>query len=128
MRLLLILAYKNMHSRAIIVPPSVHVDPLWQVWTYVVRDNYCWARRTLFDSYDEDQLRGIIGAHTRANLNVNRRRQGRGKRNLLCMCILFHDMNGNSRFHNDHGLIAEICVRRLHNYIQAVCRARNVAP
>ena len=24
--------YKNLHSRVIIVSPSVHVDPLWQTW------------------------------------------------------------------------------------------------
>ena len=31
--------YKNLHSRVIIVSPSVHVDPLWQTWKDFVQKN-----------------------------------------------------------------------------------------
>ena len=47
--------YRNLHSRAIIVSPSVHVDPLWQTWKDFVRDHYDWAEEeTMFDSYEPD--------------------------------------------------------------------------
>ena len=52
--------YKNLHSRVIIVSPSVHVDPLWQAWKEFVHKNYHWADElddTLFDTYDEPALR-----------------------------------------------------------------------
>ena len=61
--------YKGLHSRVIIVSPSVHVGPLWQVWKDFVRDNYDWAdEETMFDTYDEDALHRVIDAHKRINM------------------------------------------------------------
>ena len=85
---LLMGAYKNLHSRVIIVSPSVHVDPLWQVWKDFVKDNYDWSdEETMFDTYDEDALREIINAHKRVNMEVKRRHKGRGKCKLFSLCI-----------------------------------------
>ena len=35
--------------------------------------------------------------------------------------IFFDDMSDDAKLHDSHGLIAEIFLRRRHNYIQAVC-------
>ena len=67
--------YKNLHSRVIIVSPSVHVDPLWQTWKDFVQKNYEWAGElndTLFDTYDEPALREIVDKHKRINQEVKK--------------------------------------------------------
>ena len=54
---------RGLHSRVVIVSPSVHVDPLWQAWKDFVRNHYYWADELddyLSDSYDEDALREIV--------------------------------------------------------------------
>ena len=77
---LLMGACKGLHSRVIIVSPSVHVDPLWQVWKDFVRDNYDWSEEeTMFDHYDEDALRGTSNTHKRINMEVKRHHRGQGK-------------------------------------------------
>ena len=61
---------KGIHSRVIIVSPSVHVDPLWQTWKDFVKRHYDWAdefEETLFDTYDEPALREIVDKHKRIN-------------------------------------------------------------
>ena len=113
--------YKNLHSRVIIVSPSVHVDPIWQVWKDFVRDQYDWAEEeTVFDSYDPDTLREIIDTHKRINQAGNRRHNGRSKCRLFSLCIVYGDMSDGNSFHNSHGLIAEIFLRHRH-YVQAIC-------
>ena len=69
-----------MHSRVIIVSPSVHVDPLWQVQKEFVASHYDWAEEdTMFDHYDDDKLREIIDTHKRTHQDVKRRHKGKGK-------------------------------------------------
>ena len=117
--------YKNLHSRVVIVSHSVHVDPIWQVWKDFVRDHYDWAEEeTMFDSYDPDKLREIIDTHKRINQAVKRRHKGRGKCKLFSLCIFFDDMSDDNRFHDSHGLIAEIFLRHRHNYVQAICSSQ----
>ena len=117
--------YKGLHSRAIIVSPSARVDPLWQVWTIFVRDNYEWSEeKTMFDHYDENALREISNTHQRINMEVKRRHKGRGKCKLFSLCIFF-DNRGDNRFHDSHGLIAEACFNHRHNYAQAICNAQS---
>ena len=103
--------YKGLHSRVIIVSPSMHVDPLWQVWKDLVRENDDWADEdTMFDSYDEDALRKVIDTHNRINMDIKRRHKGKGKCLLYSLCMFFDDMSDDNRFHDSHGLIAEICL------------------
>ena len=118
--------YKNLHTRVVIVSPSAHVDPLWQVWKDFVRDQYPgWAEEeTTFDSYDPDKLREIIDAHKLINQAVKHRHKGRGKCKLFSLCIFFDDMSDDNRFHDSHGSIAEIVLRRRHNYVQAICSSQ----
>ena len=117
--------YKGLHSRVTIVSPSVHVDPLWQVWKDFVRDHYDWAdEETMFDTYDEDALRKVIDTHKRINMELKRRHTGKGKCRLYSLCIFFDDMSDDNRFHDSHGLIAEIFLRHRHNYVQAVCSSQ----
>ena len=117
--------YKDLHSRVIIVSPSVHVDPLWQVWKDFVKAHYDWAEEeTMFDHYDEGKLREIIDTHKRINQEVKRRHKGKGRCKLYSLCIFFDDMSDDSRFHDSHGLIAEIFLRHRHNYIQAICSSQ----
>ena len=114
--------YKNLHSRVIIVSPSVHVDPLWQVWKDFVRSNYDWAdEETMFDSYNEDTLRTISDTHKRINMAVKKANtKAVGKCKLLSLCIMFDDMSDDNKFHDRHGLIAEILLRHRHTYVQAI--------
>ena len=56
------------------VPPSVHVDPLWQVWKYFVKTHYDWAEEdTMFNHYDEGALREIKDTNNRINMESKRR-------------------------------------------------------
>ena len=83
---LLMVAYNNLHSRVITVSPSVHVDPLWQVWKDLVNENHDWSEEeTMFDHYDEDALREITNTHKRINMEVKRRHKGRGKCKLFSL-------------------------------------------
>ena len=114
--------YKGLHSRVIIVSPSVHVDPLWQVWKDFVRENYDWADEdTMFDTYGEDALRKVIDTHNHINMEIKRRHKGKGKCRVYSLCMFFDDMSDDNCFHDSHGLIAEIFLRHRHNYIQAIC-------
>ena len=117
---------KGLHSRVITVSPSVHADPLWQVWKDFVRgNNPGWSDDdTMFDQYDEEALREIINTHNRINMKVERRHKGRGKCTVFSLCIFFDDMSDDSRFHDSHGLIAEIFLRHRHNYVQAICSSQ----
>ena len=115
--------YKNLHSRVIIVSPSVHVDPLWQVWKDFVEANYDWSDElddTLFDSYDEDKLRKIVDQHKRVNMELKRRHKGGGRCKLYSLCIFFDDMASDAELHNSRSLIAEIFLRHRHNFVQAI--------
>ena len=115
---------KGLHSRVIIVSPSVHVDPLWETWKDFVKKNYDWADeldQTLFDTYDEPALREIVDTHKRINQLIKKRHKGKGRCKLFSLFIFFDDMASESELHDSHGLIAEIYLRHRHNYIQAVC-------
>ena len=78
----------------------------------------------MFDSYDPDMLREIIDTHKRINQAVKRRHKGKGKCKLFSLCIFFDDMSDDNRFHDSHGLFAEICLRHRHNYVQAICSSQ----
>ena len=78
----------------------------------------------MFGHYDEGALRGIIDTHKRINQEVKRRHKGKGKCKLFSLCIFFDDMSDDNRFHDSHGLIAEIFLRHRHNYIQAICSSQ----
>ena len=115
--------YKGLHSRVIIVSPSIHVDPLWQVWKDFVKKNYEWADELddcLFDTFDEPKLRDIVDKHKRINQEVKRRHKGAGKCKLFSLLFFFDDMASDAELHDSRGLIAEIFLRHRHNYIQAV--------
>ena len=115
--------YKGLHSRVIIVSPSIHVDPLWQVWKDFVKKNYEWADELddcLFDTFDEPKLREIVDKHKRINQEVKRRHKGAGKCKLFSLLFFFDDMASDAELHDSRGLIAEIFLRHRHNYIQAV--------
>ena len=114
---------KGLHSRVIIVSPSVHVDPLWQVWKDFVKKSYDWADELddcLFDTFDEAKLRDIVDKHKRINQEVKRRHKGAGKCKLFSLLIFFDDMASDAELHDSRGLIAEIFLRHRHNYIQAI--------
>ena len=121
---LLVGPFKGLHSRVIIVSPSVHVDPLWQVWKDFVKKNYDWADElddTLFDTFDEPKLRDIVDKHKRINQEVKRRHKGKsGKCRLFSLLIFFDDMASDAELHDSRGLIAEIFLRHRHNYIQGI--------
>ena len=115
--------YKGLHSRVVIVSPSVHVDPLWQAWKDFVRNHYEWANELedyLFDSYDEPALRSIVTKHKAINQELKKR----GKRKMFSLCIFFDDLSGTSEFHDSNNLIAEIFLRHRHNFIQAICSSQ----
>ena len=119
--------YKNLHSRVIIVSPSVHVDPLWQTWKDFVKKNYDWADELddcLFDTYDEPALREVVDKHKRVNQELKRRHKGKGRCKLFSLFFFFDDMSDDAKLHDSHGLIAEIFLRHRHNYIQAVCSSQ----
>ena len=116
--------YRGLHSRVIIVSPSVHIDPLWQTWKDFVKKHYDWADeldQTLFDNYDEPALREIVDKQKRINQELKKRHKGKGRCKLFSLFIFFDDMASESELHDSHGLIAEIYLRHRHNYIQAVC-------
>ena len=75
--------YRGLHSRVIIVSPSVHVDPLWQTWKDFVKTHYQdWADElddALFVLYDEPKLRAIVDKHKRINQGVKQIHTGKGK-------------------------------------------------
>ena len=122
--------YRSLHSRVIIVSPSVHIDPLWESWEDFVKKNYEWADeldQTLFDTYDEHALREIVDKHKRINQEVKQRHKGKGRCKLFSLFIFFDDMASESELHDSHGIIAEIYLRHRHNYIQAVCSTQNGA-
>ena len=62
----------------------------------------------MFDHYNESKLRESIDAHRRINQEVKRRHNGKGKCKLFSLCICFDDMSDDNRFHDSHGLIADI--------------------
>ena len=115
--------YKGLHSRIVIVSPSVHVDPLWQAWKDFVRNHYDWAGELddyLFDSYDEPALREIVQKHK----SINQELKKRGKRKLFSLCIFFDDLSGTTEFHDSNNIIADIFLRHRHNFIQAICSSQ----
>ena len=115
--------YKGLHSRVIIVSPSVNVDPLWQTWKDFVKSHYDWASELdelLFDNYDEPALREIVDKHKRINQEVKKRHKGKGRCKLFSLFIFFDDMASETELHDSRGLIAEIFLRHRHNFIQAV--------
>ena len=120
--------YKGLHSRVIIVSPSVHVDPLWQTWKDFVNAHYDWADEldeTLFDTYDEPALREIVDKHKKINQEIKRRHKGKkSKVKLFSLLIFFDDMSDDAKLHDSHGLIAEIFLRHRHNFIQAICSSQ----
>ena len=115
--------FRGLHSRVVIVSPSVHVDPLWQAWKDFVRNHYDWADELddyLFDRYDEPALREIVRKHT----SINQELKKQGKRKLFSLCIFFDDLSGTTEFHDSNNLIAEIFLRHRHNFIQAICSSQ----
>ena len=121
---------KGIHSRVIIVSPSVHVDPLWQTWKDFVKRHYDWAdelEETLFDTYDEPALREIVDKHKRINQELKKRHKGKGKCKLFSLFMFFDDMASETELRDSRGLIAEIFLRHRHNFIQAVVSTRNGA-
>ena len=115
--------WRGLHSRVVIVSPSVHVDPLWQAWKDFVHAHYDWADELdeyLFDSYDEEALRKIVDQHKRINQELKKR----NRRKLYSLCIFFDDLSGTTEFHDSNNLIAEIFLRHRHNFIQAICSSQ----
>ena len=104
---LLVGPLKGLHSRVIIVSPSVHVDPLWTVWKDFVKKNYDWADE--LDVFKHIAIRNNIRtpsnckSHLRSNLH---------SQSVIISTLSNIDLNFNTKqprfYHASHVISLEI--------------------